>query len=203
MINLDKRNLLLGGVAALAGAAAVAANNAKPTYVAQNPRESMRQKHLPNVPLVTHEGREVLFYDHLVKDRKVVINFMYTVCEGICSPVTQNITDARELLGEAAKDIHFYSISLTPTTDDPATLREYMEDHQVGKGWTFLTGKPENVDLVRRRLGFAQRDPKKDADLSNHSGMLRLVNEPMVAWSHASGISSGKTIARMIRFELT
>lgn len=36
---------------------------------------------LPNVPLVTHEGKEVRFYDDLVKGKIVVINFMYATCK--------------------------------------------------------------------------------------------------------------------------
>ena len=64
------------------------------------------------------------------------------------------------------------------------------------------TGKPENVELVRRGLGFTQGSAAEDADLSNHSGMLRIGNERMVSWGHASAVTSGKSIARMIRFEL-
>jgi protein SCO1/2 len=199
MINIEKRNLLVGAAAALAGAGMMAAARATPV---QNPREQMRQKHFPNVSLVTHAGKEVRFYDDILKDKKVVINFMYTVCSNICSPATQNILEAQRLLGDAAKDIHFYSISLTPLVDDPAALRAYMKDQQVGKGWTFLTGKPANIERVRRGLGFAKKSPEDDANLSNHSGMLRMGNERMVSWSHASAITSGKTIARMIRFEL-
>ena len=37
----------------------------------------------PNIVLTTHEGEEVRFYDDLVADRVVLINFMYTVCTGI------------------------------------------------------------------------------------------------------------------------
>ena len=88
----------------------------------------------PNVALLTHTGRQVRFYDDIFKDSKVVINFMYAVCSGICAPVTQNILEARRLLGAAVKDINFYSISLTPADDSPAALREYMEMHQIDKG---------------------------------------------------------------------
>lgn len=199
MMNIEKRNLLVGAAAALVGAGMMATARATP---AQNPREQMRQKHFPNVPLVTHAGKEVLFYDDILKDKKVVINFMYTGCINICSPVTQNMLQAQRLLGDLAKDIHFYSISLTPLADDPAALRAYMKAQQIGKGWTFLTGKPANIERVRRGLGFSRGSSTEDANLSNHSGMLRLGNERMVSWSHASAITSGKAIARMIRFEL-
>ncbi len=199
MTIIEKRSLLFGAAAALVSAGVMAVPRSSPV---QGPREQMRQKRFPNVALLTHTGKEVRFYDDVLKDQKVVINFMYTVCSGICSPVTQNILEAQRLLGDFARDINFYSISLTPEQDDPAALREYMQTQRVGKRWTFLTGKPENVELVRRGLGFSQGSPADDADLSNHSGMLRIGNERMVSWGHASAVTSGKSIARMIRFEL-
>ena len=201
MTNIEKRRLLVGAAAFLAGAGAMVA--ARTTPAVQNPRELMRQRRFPNVPLLTHTGKEVRFYDDVLKDKKVVINFMYTACSGICSPVTQNIRAAKLLLGDFAKDIHFYSISLTPISDDPTALRNYMSAHKVGNGWTFLTGKPANIERVRRGLGFARRLPAEDADVTNHAGMLRIGNERMVSWGHASAITWGRSIARMIRFELT
>jgi protein SCO1/2 len=199
MMNIQKRSLLVGAAAALTGARVMAAT---PSTRVDDPREQMRQNRFPNVPLLTHTGKEVKFYDDLLKDKKVVINFMYTVCTDICTPVTQNILQAQRLLGDFAKDIHFYSISLTPLQDDPAALRTYMKAFQIGQGWTFLTGKPENVELVRQGLGFARREAKEDADITNHAGMLRIGNEPMASWGHASAITTGKAVARMIRFEL-
>ena len=202
MINIQKRSLLLGAGAAAAAFAGTKVMASAPAIREQDPREQLRQKRFPNVPLVTHTGKEVRFYDDLLKDKKVVINFMYTVCTDICTPVTQNILQAQRLLGDFAKDIHFYSISLTPLQDDPAALRTYMNAFQIGKGWTFLTGKPENIERVRQGLGFAQRDAKEDADITNHAGMLRIGNERMASWGHASAITTGKSVARMIRFEL-
>ena len=202
MFNIQKRSLLLGAGAAAAAFAGTRAMASPPTIREQDPRAQLRQKRFPNVPLITHTGKEVRFYDDLLKDKKVVINFMYTVCTDICTPVTQNILQAQRLLGDFAKDIHFYSISLTPLQDDPEALRTYMNAFQIGKGWTFLTGKPENVERVRQGLGFAQRDPKEDADITNHAGMVRIGNERMASWGHASAITTGKSVARMIRFEL-
>ena len=199
MTNIETRRLLVGAAAALAGAGVMAA---VPVTPAQDPRELMRQKHFPNVPLVTHTGRQVRFYDDILKNQKVVINFMYTVCSNICTPVTENLLEAQRLLGDFGKDINFYSITLTPLDDDPAALRAYMKAHTIERGWTFLTGKPGNIELVRRGLGFASNRPAEDADLSNHSGILRIGNERMASWGHASALTNGRAIARMIRFEL-
>ena len=198
MANIEKRTLLAGAAAAFAGAQVMAL----PSTRAQDPRAQMRSKHFPNVPLVTHSGKQVRLYDDLLKDRKVVVNVMYTVCSNICTPVTQNILEAQRLLGDFAKDIDFYSISLTPLDDDPPALRAYMKAQHIERGWTFLTGKPDDIELVRRGLGFASSRPAEDVDLANHSGMLRIGNERLASWGHASALTSPRAIARMIRFEL-
>ena len=203
MLNIQKRSLLFGAGASLAAFVGNGAMASTATTLEQNPREQLRQKRFPNVPLLTHAGKEVRFYDDLLKDKKVVINFTYTVCTNICTPVTQNIREAHQLLGDFADDIHFYSISLTPLQDDPASLRTYMKDFQIDKGWTFLTGKPENVERVRQGLGFARKDAKEDGDITNHAGMVRIGNERLGSWGHASAVTTGKFVARMIRFELS
>ena len=198
MTNIAKRNFLVGTATAVASTGLMAAMQSRES---QSPRELMRQRRFPNVPLVTHEGKQVMFYDDVLKGKKIVVNTMYTVCRNICTPVTHNIVQARALLGDLTKDIYFYSLSLTPLDDDPPALRAYMKLFGITSGWTFLTGKPENIDQVRRGLGFAQSSTAED--ISNHSGMLRIGNEPLVSWSHASALVSSRSTARMIRFELT
>ena len=54
---------------------------------------------LPNLPLITHEGKRVLFYDDLVKDKVVSLNFFYANCDEICPLVTANLAKVQKLLG--------------------------------------------------------------------------------------------------------
>lgn len=199
MLIFEKRRMLSGLFSAVAAAGFTTPVLCAPV---QNAREQMRLKHFPNLELITHGGKSVRFYDDVLRDRKVVINFTYTVCSKICTPVTQNILEAQRLLGALATEIDFYSISLTPLEDNPASLRAYMKMNNIGTGWTFLTGQPENIEKVRRGLGFAQLSTESDADISDHSGMLRIGNERVVSWGHTPAITSANAIARMIRFEL-
>ena len=46
---------------------------------------------LPNIPLTTHEGETVRFYDDLVKDKVVAINFIYTTCGDSCPAETAKL----------------------------------------------------------------------------------------------------------------
>jgi protein SCO1/2 len=152
---------------------------------------------------VTHTGRRVRFYDDLVKDKKVIINFMYAKCDGICVPVTMNLMRVHKLLGDrVGRDIFMYSISLKPAEDSPEALRQYREDHGVEGSWLFLTGTPPDLEHLRRSLGFAFNDPAEDADTSNHIGMLRFGVEPAIRWATCPGMANPAHIARSILWEL-
>ena len=171
--------------------------------VTMTPRERIQRRNLPNVELVTHEGRKVRFYDDLVKDKKVVLNFMYAECEGICVPVTSNLVKVQRLLGDrVGRDIFFYSITLKPGVDSPEALRHYVQMHRVGPGWLFLTGKVDDVEVLRHGLGYAYDDPVEDADKSNHIGMVRFGVEANMRWGACPGLANPAHILRTILWDL-
>lgn len=166
-------------------------------------RERIRMHHLPNVLLTTHTGQQVHFYDDLVKDKKIIVNFMYVKCDGICVPVTTNLLRVQKLLGDrVGRDIFMYSITLKPAQDSPEDLRQYAEQRGVGPGWLFLTGAPGDIELLRRALGFTYADAVEDADVSNHIGMLRYGVEPLTRWGACPGMGNPEHIARSILWDL-
>lgn len=194
------------GSTPLAGRLAGATEGTKePQGTFQNipPRELLRLRHFPNTELVTHQGKKVRFYDDLIKGRKVVINFMYVKCEGICVPVTANLVKVQKILkGRVGRDIFMYSITLKPEEDTPQILNHYARAHHVGPGWLFLTGQPDDIELLRRKLGFAYADPIEDADKSNHIGMLRFGNEAFARWAACPGQAHADWIATSILSEV-
>jgi len=162
-------------------------------------RERIRQRYFPNLVLTSHEGREVKFYDDLIKDKLVVLNMFYAKCEGICSPVTRNLVRVQNLLGDrVGKDIFIYSFSLKPKEDNVAALKHYAEMHKVKPGWLFLTGSPEDMETLRRKLGFVDPDPVVDKDISNHIGVLKYGNEPLQRWGGCPGMQAPEAIAEAI-----
>jgi len=139
----------------------------------------------------------------LVKDRRVVIQFMFTRCKDICPVITHHLAEVQELLGgRVGRDIFFYSISLSPEEDTPKELRAFAKEHGAGPGWTFLTGKPEDILHLRRSLGFYLDDPKQDADRNNHSGMIVVGTEPLMRWAMCEGGAKPEWIATVIRTEM-
>lgn len=165
-------------------------------------REAIRQRYFPNIELVTSEGRKVKFYDDLLRDKIVIINLMYATCDGICPTTTANLKSVRKILQkEITSDIYIYSLSLKPEQDTPAALKAYAKMHEVqDPRWLFLTGKPDEVDLLRHKIGFADPNPEVDRDKSRHSGMLRYGNEPLAIWGTCQGSAEPEWIAQEIGF---
>jgi len=162
-------------------------------------RERIRQRYFPNLVLTSHEGKKVRFYDDLVKDKIVVFNMFYARCEGICSPVTRNLARVQNLLGDrVGKDIFIYSFSLKPKEDTVPALKHYAEMHKVKPGWLFLTGSADDMELLRRKLGFVDPDPEVDKDTSNHIGVLKYGNEPLQRWGGCPGMQAPDAIAEAI-----
>jgi protein SCO1/2 len=182
MKSMDRRS----GLMALLGADKPAAEAKK----LMTPRERIRQRYFPDLVLTTHEGKKVRFYEDLMKDKIVIINMMYAKCEGICPPITSNLVKVQKMFGDRmGQDIFMYSFTLKPEQDTPEVLKKYAEAHKVRKGWTFLTGSAADMELVRRKLGYTDPDPKLDSDKSNHTGMLKYGNEPLMRWGSCPGMS--------------
>jgi protein SCO1/2 len=164
-----------------------------------SPRERIRERYFPNLSLTTQEGRTVRFYDDLVKDKIVIFNFMYAKCEGICTPITRNLVRLQKVLGDRmGKDIFMYSFTLKPKEDNVMALKHYADMHKVQPGWLFLTGSADDMELLRRKLGYVDPDPQVDKDISNHIGVLKYGNEPLQRWGGCPGMSEPEWIAEMI-----
>ena len=192
MRSICKRTLI--GLALLIGCAMVSPAQVK------TPRERLAERSFPNVTLTTHNGKKVRFYDDLIKDKIVIINFMYVKCDGKCPGTTANLVQVQKLLGDRiGKDIFIYSITLKPEEDTPKVLNAYAKAYKVKKGWEFLTGDPKDIELLRQKLGFIDRDPVRDANKSNHIGMLRWGNEPHTLWAGCPASLAPAKIVKELR----
>jgi protein SCO1/2 len=156
--------------------------------------------HFPNPALQTHRGKTIRFYDDAVRGNKVVLfNMMYTGCANICPPNTANLMQVQGMLGgRMGREVFFYSLSLQPELDRPADLQAFAIRHGLPEGWTFLTGQRKDIDEIRRALGFFDPDPAVDANLAQHTGMVRLGNDALDRWSMMPSLLSPAKLARSI-----
>ena len=90
MTDLKRRSLVaaLGAapiaVPLLAQAQSVGLNN---KFKNISSRDRIQQRYFPNLVLTDQNGRQLKFYDDLIKDKIVILNMFYAQCEGIFTPI--------------------------------------------------------------------------------------------------------------------
>jgi protein SCO1/2 len=161
--------------------------------VGGTPKSAGGAAYFPNHELVTQDNQTVRFYDDLLKNKIVLINFMFTTCKGVCSPMTANLAKVQQQLGDRlGKDIVMLSFTVDHETDTPAALKKYAESFKAKPGWYFLTGKKENLDWVLYKLGGYVED--KNA----HQLKVIIGNEATGEWQKLHAMSNPTEIAAAV-----
>ena len=152
--------------------------------------------YFPNLELTTQDGAKVHFYDDVLKGKIVAINLIYTHCQYSCPLETARLAQVQQILGDrVGKDIFFYSITLDPARDTPEVLKAYAEKYHAGPGWTFLTGKKEDIELISKRIGLYS-NPGLNKD--GHTPHLLIGNEVTGQWMRDSATDNPKFLANLI-----
>ncbi|MBI2960767.1 MAG: hypothetical protein HYY28_10665 [Betaproteobacteria bacterium] len=73
--------------------------------------------------------------------------------------------------------------SSVPIADSPQRLKRYWEAFGAKPGWLFLTGKPAEIDRLRREIGAYDLDPAVDADPTQHAGYITVGNDRTDRWT--------------------
>jgi protein SCO1/2 len=153
--------------------------------------------YFPDVPLTTQDGEVVRLYDDLLKDKVVAIDLIYTHCRFSCPLETARLAEVQRLLGDrVGKEIFFYSITLDPKRDTPEVLKAYAEKYHVGPGWLFLTGNPDDIKLVARKLGLYFEALSANRD--GHTPDLMIGNVSTGQWMKNSAVDNPRLLARTI-----
>ncbi|HYL05297.1 MAG TPA: SCO family protein, partial [Thermoanaerobaculia bacterium] len=153
---------------------------------------------IPNVVVTSHERRQALFYNDLVRGKTVMINFMSIAGEA-GNPVSANLAKVQRLLGERmGREVFLYSITDEPERDTPRALAAFAASHGAGPGWLFLTGEPAAIHALRSRL-FAHDGHHLQAaaapveDCSR--GLVRYGNAAADLWGSAPALLDAHALA--------
>jgi protein SCO1/2 len=158
--------------------------------------EERRRNRFPNVVLQTQDGKTVRFYDDLLKDKMVLISFMYTDCAENCPITNANLLQVQKAMeSRVGRDFFMYSITVDPGHDTPAVLREYAARIGVQPGWLFLTGTKEDIQVLRRHFGD---EPTGDFRKSQHLNLLAFGIEPLERWGGCPSLISPKWIVQYL-----
>lgn len=170
---------------------ALAHNTPAPPPPAKAEASSLDVK-VPDVELVDQTGKKVRLWTDLVRGNTVAINFIFTRCKTICSPMTATLARVQGELG-ANSGVRFISITLDVANDTPERMAKFAEPFKPGPGWSFLTGEPAKVKEALVALGGYV--PDKEA----HRPTVLVGNAVADKWTRVDGLGSPSRILEAIR----
>ncbi len=140
---------------------------------------------LHDLDLQDQTGKRVRFKSDVIADRLVAISFTYTTCTTICPILDSILVNLQKKLGaRLGKEVILITVSIDPVTDTPARLLAYAKKLKTQPGWSFLTGRKEDMDKVLVGLDMYA------ADILNHPPSILIGDGRTGVWKRYYGFPS-------------
>ena len=144
---------------------------------------------VPDVEVVTHEGKTVRFYSDLVKGRNVAVNFIFTNCSTICPASGAMFASLQK---QSGSKLHFISVSIDPTYDTPKRLTAWSKQFRKDAGWTLITGKQADIDAILKAFGGPEGRPQ------DHNPLTIIGSDATHTWRKLYGFPGSDKIAETL-----
>jgi protein SCO1 len=181
--------LILNGCALALGLACLASDASEPgmakkqdAWVRITTDETKQREYFTDLTVLDQDGKALKFYSDVLKNKIVLINFVFTHCEQTCPMLTRTFAKVQAELGRNAPErVHLVSISVDAQRDTPTVLKRYAAQFGAKPGWRFITGKKDNVDWVIHRLG------QWNEVIEAHSPMIMVADVKTGRWQALRG----------------
>ena len=144
--------------------------------------------------LVDQDGNKQIFGD-LIKDKVVVMNFIFTSCKTICPPMGANFSALKKELGDRVNEnLVMLSISIDPSTDTPERMKAWQQNFDSSNDniWTMLTGSKGTVDKLLKDLEVYT--PLID----EHAPIIIIGSANDTDWIRTNGLASPEVLATKV-----
>lgn len=161
----------------------------------QQSEEERARNFFTDTEVIDQNGRKLRFYSDVLRERVVLISFIFTNCEYSCPMLAQKLKQARALMVPAIKDeVWFVTLSVDPERDTPESMKQFAERQGVDEShWIFLTGDKQNVEFLVKKLG--QYSP----DVEAHTTLMLAGNDRTRHWTRVLPMVPPDGIAKQMR----
>ena len=162
----------------------------KPDLSETSKKDSEQDFYIPNVEVLTQDGKRVEFFNDLVKGKKVLISFIFTTCRLTCPMVGRNFEKLQTELGDKlGKDVSLISVSTDPLVDSPEVFKKWGEKFNRREGWTLVTGGETKMSELLQTLTGSTRQ-----DEGRHTSLLILYDGVSGKWETTSSLMEPRVL---------
>ena len=163
-------------------------------HMQQQPKTASEAKvDIPNVQLVNQHDKQVDLKKDVIGDDIAVVSFAYTTCTTICPVVTAIFSQVQDRMGDKlGKQVKLVTITVDPNRDTPARLLKYSKKHGAKEGWSWLTGKKDNVIKALNAFGAYT------VNFEDHPAMILIGDGKSNTWYRYYGFSAPADIENKV-----
>lgn len=151
--------------------------------------ESRYAPKVPDVEVVTHEGKKVRFYSDLVAGHAVAVNFIFTNCSTIC-PASGALFAT--LQKQSDRGLRFISVSIDPSYDTPERLAAWSRKFRTEPGWILVTGTQNAIDEIVKAFGATSARPQ------DHQPLTIIGSDATHTWARLYGFPGVEKINEVV-----
>ncbi|MGC3986228.1 MAG: SCO family protein [Pseudorhodoferax sp.] len=109
---------------------------------------------VPDSLLLHRDGRPVRLRSEVWRERRALVNFVFTGCSSFCGVQSAMLAHLQDRLGlRLGPELVLISLSVDPLNDDPPRLAAFAQAFAPGPHWWWLTGRPDTVFATLDALG--------------------------------------------------
>ena len=144
---------------------------------------------VPDVEVVTHEGKKVHFYRDLIEGSEVAVNFIFTNCSTICPASGAMFATLQKQSGAG---VRFISVSIDPTYDTPERLAAWSKRFRTNPGWILVTGTQSSIDQIVKAFGAANARPQ------DHQPLTIIGSDTTHSWTKLYGFPDAEKVQSVL-----
>jgi cytochrome oxidase Cu insertion factor (SCO1/SenC/PrrC family) len=138
------------------------------------------------IQVVNQAGETLDFYQDLLANKTVVINFIYSTCTSSCPLSLMVFKKVQKDL--AKQNIYLISITVDPVHDRPENLQVLSRKLQAASNWQFITGSKEHIDNLLKLFDVYA------ANKDEHSNGVVIANDSRRRWVRLYGFPQASEI---------
>ena len=109
------------------------------------PKRNLLTKKLVTA-LKDETGRDVSFATW--RGTTLVVAAIYTSCSTVCPRTVAKLRKVEQAFRRDAQPVQFLLVTLDPTADTPARLRDYKESEKLPESWHLLAGSTRTTEAL-------------------------------------------------------
>src|SRR5579864_3693587 len=146
---------------------------------------------VPDIQVVNQDGRHVRFNSQVVDGRIAIVTGFFTQCSSMCPITQEKLSQVAKLMGpRLGKDVVIISVSVDAENDTPARMKDWGEKFHIGPGWTLLSGKRAQVDMLLKSLGLF-------VELRQRHQSALMVGSAATGWVRISSWTPSEKLAKL------